>query len=176
MKLFHVITTAILLSLVLLLPVNASAKEFRGHISGTQFPTAYDANDDGRLAVAHEGNGRFTHLGKVTARGMSETLGTTENPACSEVEIGLEGFYFHLILTAANGDMLFTEQSALDACWNFLDASWWGVFHMQITGGSGRFAGATGQFDCDIAGYPLFIPDNNPFAYTWEGDCYGELE
>ncbi len=176
MKLFHVITTVILLSLVSLLPANASAEEFRGHMSGTQFPTAYDSNDDGMVASVEDGTGRFSHLGKVTVKGIHENSGLIENPSCSETEVGIGAFYFHLIFTAANGDMLFTEQFALDACWNLLDASWQAIFHMQITGGTGRFTGATGQFDCDIAASPLFIPENNPFAYTWEGDCYGELE
>ena len=124
MKLFNIITSMILLSLFVLLPLNASAEEFQGHISGTQFPTAYDFNDDGLLAFVDDGTGRFTHLGKTTVKGMHENSGLTENPACSETEVGLLAPYFHVIFTAANGDMLFTEQYAMEACYDFLDASW----------------------------------------------------
>lgn len=163
------------LALSLVFPMMASASEFHGTMSGTQFSTVYDSNDDGQLANSIEGVGNFTQLGKATAKGMNEMLGVTENPACSEYEIGLEQFYFHFILTAANGDMLFSEQYAIEACWNFMDATFWGIHHMQITGGTGRFAGATGYFDCNNAGVPLFNPEFEIVGYTWGGDCHGEL-
>lgn len=163
------------LVLSLVLPMTASASEFHGTLSGTQFSTAFDSNEDGQLANSIEGVGNFTQLGKTTARGFNEMLGLTDNPACSEYEVGLEQFYFHMILTAANGDMLFTEQLALEACWNFMDATWWGVHHMQITGGTGRFADATGYLDCDNAGDPLFNPDFVIVGYTWQTQCHGEL-
>jgi hypothetical protein len=164
-----------LLVLSLFLPVTASALEFHGTMSGTQFPTAYDSNDDGNFGDLIEGVGNFTGLGKTTSRGFAETLGVTENPACSEDEVGLDHFYFHFIMTAANGDMLFAEEKAVELCWNFVDATFWGTHHFQITGGTGRFTGATGYYDCDNAGVPLFSPDFDLVGYTWGGQCRGEL-
>jgi len=163
-----------LLVLGLALPATVSAVEFHGHLSGTQFETGFDSNDDGTLAASIEGTGKFTHLGRMTARGMNEILGLADISACSAVP--LEHSYFHMILTASSGDMLFTEQSAGGVCWNPQGFSWWAIHHMEITGGTGRFAGATGHFDCDNAGYPLLIPEYGPLGYTWEADCSGELE
>ena len=175
MKLFHVITTATLLSLALLFSVSASAKEFHGHFSGTQFQSAFDINDDGVGAPDLEGTGRFTQLGNITFRGTSEAFTWDQASWCSDTEILVEVYYFYMVFTVPNGDMLVTEMFDGQVCFDILDFSWESINHFQVTGGTGRFAHATGNFVCEAKAKPL-----NPLNYRmgdyYEGDCEGDLE
>jgi hypothetical protein len=102
---------------------------FRGSIEGTEI----DVVQGTTLSVAGNGTGIATHLGRFTA-----TWGATVN-LLDNSGVGS----FHLI--AANGDSVFTthvgQAEPTDTP---------GVFQVveinTITGGTGRFAGATGSF------------------------------
>jgi len=160
---------------ILLSPVVAGAAEFHGRLAGTQFDTTLDTNADGYTVADIEGTGRFTHLGKMTARGINEGL-EWNGTFCSDTELKLDTAYFHMILSAENGDMLFTEQSSVELCWDYVTYAWTATHHFQITGGTGKFDGATGQFDCENAGIPLLTHLDAPVGYTWECECSGDLE
>lgn len=160
---------------ILMSPAVAGAAEFHGRLAGTQFDTSYDPDGDGTTVADIEGAGRFTHLGTMTARGVNEGL-PWDGAFCSATELRLDTAYFHMILSAENGDMLFTEQTSVELCWDFTDFSWTATHHFQVTGGTGKFAQATGQFDCYNAGSPLLTHLFAPVGYTWEAECSGELE
>lgn len=72
--------------------------------------------------------------------------------------------------------MLFSEQSSVELCWDYLAFSWTATHHFQITGGTGKFARATGHFDCFNAGSPLLTHLGAPVGYTWQADCRGVLD
>lgn len=164
------------LAVCLFVTQGASAAEFHGTLSGTQFPAAVDTNSDGAFANEIVGTGRFTKLGKTSARGLNEVLPWDTSSMCSDTEILLESYFFHMIMTAENGDMLFTEQTDLELCYDVTDNSWDAVHTMDITGGTGRFSGATGSLVCENAGSPLYSPDLDTVGYTWETYCHGNLE
>lgn len=166
----------VLFALGSLFSMNVSAKEFHGHMSGTQFSTAFDSNGDGQVANDTQGTGRFTQIGRFTLKGANETLPWDGSSFCSATKIRLEQFYFHMVFTVENGDMLFTEQTAGDVCWDFLDFTWWANHEVQIVGGTGRFTHATGYFNCYNVGSTLLNPLNAVVGNTWEAECQGELE
>ena len=165
----------VLLAVILILPAAASAAEFHGRLAGTQVNTTDDTDGDGMYIAHIEGTGRFTQLGKMTARGINEGL-PWDGSFCSATELRLDTFYFHMILSAENGDMLFSEQSSVELCYDFIDFTWTATHHFDITGGTGKFAQATGQFDCENEGSPLLTPLNDPVGYTWETVCQGSIE
>jgi hypothetical protein len=164
------------LALVFFVSTSVNAAEFHGRLAGTQFNTDFDTNGDGSYVTEIEGVGRFTHLGKVTARGINEGLPWDGASFCSATELALDTFYFHMVLAAENGELLFTEQSSVELCFDFTDSSWTAMHHFQIVGGTGKFRHATGQFDCDNAGEALFTPLDMEIGYTWETECQGEIE
>jgi hypothetical protein len=169
-------SVAVLLAMILFSPAPANAAEFHGRLAGTQFNTDYDTNEDGFAAANIQGTGRFTHLGKMTANGANEVYWDGAS-FCPGGELEMDTYYFHMVLSGESGDMLFTEQTSGGVlCWNPGDASWTATHPMQIVGGTGKFSQATGHFDCDNAGKPLFNPDFLPIGYTWEAECQGENE
>ena len=122
--------TALLLTVALAGSV-AAAKEvpFRGSIQGVeiadvQFPV---------LFVDGSGSGRATHLGRFTMTYELEVDLLTHETSGSSV------------FTAANGDSLSTEITGLGTPTANPDVVSVVEVH-TITGGTGRFAGATGSF------------------------------
>ena len=122
--------TAVLLTVALAGPAAAGKPvPFHGSIQGieiadVQFP---------RLFVDGSGSGRATHLGRFTVT--------------YEVEVDLlthETFGSYLF-TAANGDSLATDITGLGTPTENPDVHSIVEVH-TITGGTGRFAGATGSF------------------------------
>ena len=122
--------TAVLLTVALAGPAAAGKRvPFHGSIQGieiadVQFP---------RLFVDGSGSGRATHLGRFTVT--------------YEVEVDLlthETFGSYLF-TAANGDSLATDITGLGTPTENPDVHSIVEVH-TITGGTGRFAGATGTF------------------------------
>jgi hypothetical protein len=106
---------------------------FKGGLDGDVTHTAVDAHTD---FVVVEGTGTATRLGRfeVTA---AHFVNTVERTAA--------GTY---VFTAANGDTLtaeFTGQASLTATPGVLHV----VETATITGGTGRFEGATGEFVVD---------------------------
>ena len=92
------------------------------------------------VLVVSSGEGRVTHLGRFTMTSPHLTFLDT---------FALEG---EQIFTAANGDVLtatFTGQLAPNAEGNLE-----GALEAIITGGTGRFAGATGSYDFHIVARP----------------------
>jgi hypothetical protein len=122
--------TAMLLTLALVIPVVAApAVPFRGSVQAVenlnvQFPMIF---------VDASGGGNATHLGRFTVSYEVEvTL-----PAGTGVGTA--------VFTAANGDLLFTEftgqaEPTADPDVSFIEET------QTITGGTGRFEGASGSF------------------------------
>lgn len=90
------------------------------------------------LALPRRGSGTFTRLGRVWF----------EIQHCTALTGPTTGLFGDgtITITAANGDQLYLTHSGTfelvqdaDGLWSYVDLDWW------VTGGTGRFAGATGQ-------------------------------
>jgi hypothetical protein len=128
--------TGILLTAALAVPVTAAQQvpfqgriQVRDQVTAVEFPT---------LSLDGSGTGNATHLGRFTMTFQAEvTLGSPITGTGSA------------IFTAANGDMLFTEFTAQANPTADPDVSLL-VETYDITGGTGRFAGADGSFTIEI--------------------------
>ena len=96
-----------------------------------------------------------THMGTGTASGSSFVAGFP--PACGS---GTTPTSSSLDLTAANGDILFTETTS-QVCQSGAPASFVSTGTYTITGGTGRFADATGS---GKASSTSVFPGNPTFA------------
>jgi hypothetical protein len=113
--------------------MNATSLPFRGDISGTMKGVF---TPPATLEIHLSGEGKATHLGRFTSE--EHTVGTFPNP----VATGTWAF------TAANGDQLFatTESTGTPVGPGIDDVK----TVATITGGTGRFADATGTFTAVI--------------------------
>ena len=116
-------------------PVN---EELHGHVTGLVYSPTFPGGDDcdGRCSEPSQwistmsGTGQISHLGRVTW--------TTEQ--CFQLFAGTFGDAV-VVVTAAAGDMLFgTYGGVMTGEATFADT-------MVITGGTGRFAGASGTIE-----------------------------
>ena len=106
---------------------------------------------------AYQGSGTASHLGNSTIVGTVQAVGPASS--CSD------GFAArHMItLTAANGDQLFLVVTD-DSC-QVAPGVYEGTGTYEITGGTGRFAGATGSGTFDGRG----DFNTGTFLQTFEG-------
>ena len=140
MKRFHIGTSVLLTVLAVTLAGTAI-----GAAKGTNRPLKLEgqativSGDLGEVQTT-AGSGFGSHLGKVTSSG------TVQFGAPVGTQVPGEGTQ---VFTAANGDQLFTSFSGvLDL--NTLTAT----VPFTITGGTGRFEGATGTFTAEIEADP----------------------
>jgi hypothetical protein len=152
-----------LLAIALLLPLTTAfakksdvenVKPMKGEFWGT-WQSDYMGDPDATDA----GNGLFTHLGR------SSFLGTLTTTWISELEGSVEGI---ITLTAANGDKLYVEVAGtqtMNPLFTFSDF----IGPYTITGGTGRFEGATGAGTI-TAHLTINWPDCK------DGDITGSLE
>jgi hypothetical protein len=152
--------SASLFSLCLLLvlgasesPAAAKSLPFKGSVSAT-WDNIFDAfGPDG---ATFEGGGPVTHMGKTTQTGI---LFLSSKPNAD----GRFPGHGSVTITAANGDQLtFDYQGLLDP----VTGEGKGTF--CFTGGTGRFANATGRgiFDALI---DLSLPDDQPMTVSLDG-------
>lgn len=124
----------------------ADAVPFKGRFEGTQTVTPLTPP---LASVETEVNGTATHLGRFTME-LPHTVNFATRAAQGTCTI-----------VAANGDTLvasFTGQAQLGAIVSIVE-------HATITGGTGRFAGATGRFTIER----LFDPAAGTTGGSFEG-------
>ena len=146
------------LCLLLLLGVGAMPAAAKSVPFGGRVSAVWDNIFDGLFAppATFVGGGPVTHMGKTTQRGTL-TLGAAVAP---DVFPG----YGSVTITAANGDQLtFDYEGFLNA------ATGEGVGTFTFTGGTGRFADATGggNFDALI---DLSLPEAQPMTVVLDGE------
>ncbi len=119
------------------IPVSAAATHevpFTGTYSGTAVLTS-------PTSATFSGKGIATHLGSSTNEGDSVVTGPD-----SSCPGGLANDH-HETLTAANGDTL--SLISYDVACPMSPGTFHGIGHWVVTGGTGRFSGATGQGSFD---------------------------
>ena len=125
------VTLVVVALIVLAVPATAgTAVPFKGRVQGAETSTMIDP---GHLSVTRENTGNATHLGHFTAVEHFVVDLTTLPPTATGTEV----------FTAANGDLVFATTfgvaTPIPGTTNLsLEET------VTITGGTGRFAGATG--------------------------------
>ncbi len=106
------------------------------------------------VQIVAAGGGEFTHLGKSTM----------VSPHTTNIFTGLtEG---EQIFTAANGDTLTAFCSGVPV-FDPVSGIVQGTLACDVTGGTGRFADATGSYTFSLVGHPFLLPDGGlGFATT----------
>jgi hypothetical protein len=138
---------AALMTLTVLAPAAAGSSDrpFKGFLVGGGDP-ALDGGCPYGLRTDSWGSGEVTHLGLAT---MTSSHCTPLTPATEPQPISGVGRF-----VAANGDILeMTYTGMADPIIPFIEGApiraW---SHHVITGGTGRFADATGEFDMTVTG------------------------
>jgi len=155
MRVTRLVLSLLVLSIVLTAPISgANSVPFKGSWTGVTvsadltFPV---------VAVVSEGTGQLTHLGRYF---MS-------SPHTSHVFTGET--IGDQIFTAANGDMLTASCAGFPLPQD--DGTVVGPLDCEITGGTGRFEGATGEYVFFLVASPL--ADGSGFAT--EAEITGEI-
>ena len=176
-RIAHRPTVAWLLVIGLLSASPALAQQIKGTFTGSYFPVLSDYDGDGipNSVTASEMSGVATVFGRFSSRsfGASEFRGEY----CSETEVKLNWVDDTAVYTAANGDVLYAlfapepgePESRL--CFSFLDSTFQATVHLKISGGTGRFAGATGQLI--VASTGVLAPSG--LGGFWQGSLSGHV-
>ena len=129
--------------------------------SGVNHPTMVDTNADGQPANA--GSFQITGSpGKATAVSLAEftPLAFVGTPGCElRAELVQESF----VSTFSDGSMLFFHVAAAHNCVNIATFEIGGQMSGWITGGTGRFEGATGTYEVV---FEAFLVGTTQAAYT----------
>lgn len=155
----------------------ALAQEIAGTFAGSHFPVLSDYDDDGvpNSVTANEMTGVATVLGRFAGRsfGASEFSGEY----CSDTEVKLNWVADTAVYTAANGDVLYAVFAPeagdpnSELCFNFLDNTFRATVYLKISGGTGRFASATG--DLVVASTGVLAASG--LGGFWQGTLRGHL-
>jgi hypothetical protein len=147
MRSLNFLFSLVVLSLTAAAPMDAAAERpFKGSWSGVT--VSADPTNFPVVAVVAEGSGQLTHLG-----GFDMTSPHTSNVFTGET-IGDQ------IFTAANGDMLTAFCEGFPVFQPTGNVA--GALDCEITGGTGRFAGASGSYEFFLVATPL--ADGSGFA------------
>jgi hypothetical protein len=158
----------------------AQAREIhlRLSYSGSALSTQGDTNHDGIKA----GLGTVScksNLGRCTAQGVGEAV--VAGPAtCPNGSAGIDltllpGTGHGVTRFEESGDLLFGQLSSETVCYDPSTGTQFKSGTDTITGGTGRFAGATGQTEFRGTQWPLYVDaDGNGFA-AQEGTVTGTI-
>lgn len=150
-------------------PIEAASREIHVRLkySGSTV-TRQDSNHDGLRSalgiLACESN-----LGRCTAQGVGEAVsagpGTCPNGHAGLTYALLPGTGHGFTRFEKTGDLLFSEVISETACYDISTGVLFKSGTDNITGGTGRFAGATGQTQFQGTQWLLYIDaDGNAFA------------
>ena len=144
----------------------AAETNFKQQASGASHPTMIDTNGDGFFAsaVSFQVKGKF---GKATLLGIAEF--TDFMPyGVSGCELRAELVQESFVETFKDGSMLFFVATSGFNCLNLATFEAGGEFVGTITGGTGRFAGATGTWTTEFEAFVVsqFV---NAFTATTTG-------
>ena len=166
----------------LMIATMAEAKEFTMRYSGWGVSTKIDLNEDLRPAVSstYEGTGTF---GKSTSNMLGElALEFSFDDSCSPGVI-IELATTTMVTRYQNGDLIFfvlddPEYNPSTVCFSFATDTGYFTLNLLITGGTGRFEGATGWAIMTTVMHPplAWEPDGSNAAHSaFSGSLEGEI-
>src|SRR5689334_23344234 len=161
------VTIGLMLSCVIALGSNmteAGQLPLKGSYSGTFVNTQTDTNRDHLKASLTTSSGKGT-FGESSFQGVSEYVSSEHNTTCPNGEAELTLLREQLPKTApahfvqrfeSTGDLLFSEFSSSTICVDLSTGMQFFSTAIQITGGTGRFEGATGTGETSGTAQTLF--------------------
>jgi hypothetical protein len=146
---------AVGLGMVLVMAValgSAEAKhfdlDFYSEVSGSYVSegTRIDTDKDGRTADLDLTSGKSNHLGEITTQDVAEWPSAFSYERCPNGQMGYKGSLVSgfFVIRSENGDLLFGKFTAGTNCFDFITNSASISLEGGFTGGTGRFAGASG--------------------------------
>jgi hypothetical protein len=156
MRATRFVFSLLMLAMVVPIPIGAKSVPFKGTWSG--LTVSADPTNFPVVAVVSDGTGELTHLGRYFM-----TSPHTSNVFTGET-IGDQ------IFTAANGDMLTASCAGIPVMQENGDVI--GTLDCEITGGTGRFEGATGEYVFFLHARPR---TDGGLGYATEATFTGEI-
>lgn len=123
---------------------NAESKLYHARFTGSASPTGVDTNGDGEAATPGASQGR-SNLGAFTTQSWDELLPWDGQTFCGPTHVQLQYRFFELLQTFADGSRLFSQLTSGTLCFDFTTGAAEADIDSEVVGGSGRFAGASGQ-------------------------------
>ena len=180
------LTIGLMLSCVIVLgsgKAEAGKIPLKGSFSGTFVATQTDTNGDGQKA-AFASVGTKGTLGSGTIQGVNEFV--FSGPAtCPNGNAGFEFTLLRPLLPAApaqfvqridsTGDLIFSEQTSNTLCFDPVTLIQFASGTSNITGGTGRFEGATGTVEFEATAKTLFEDAAGNFFGEQSGTYTGTI-
>jgi hypothetical protein len=149
-------------------------RPYKGTFAGTSLTSRIDLNNDGSLA-GWSTSVVNTNLGKSTNEGVVERRFVAAPGVCAagQVELGLvQGKGVSTFLST--GDQIFGETTSSTFCYDPATGNYSGHDTGIVTGGTGKFEGATGSIERSYTGTDLVI-DRDPASKQAFGRFSGEF-
>jgi hypothetical protein len=115
----------------------------RGTFEATVHPTGLDSNGDGEGSFFVPSQGR-TNFGAATREGWVEALPWDGATFCGPTHVQINYRFLESTLRVKDGSRLFMVLSSGALCFDYVNGSFAAAGESRVTGGTGRFAGATG--------------------------------
>jgi hypothetical protein len=170
---------ALIAGLILTISIETQAKEIpyrENQDSGSFVDSTIDTNSDGATAVFGQSNGKST-LGPMAHHFVSESaaLPLAVNISCPEGTLEFPLVRARSIRRFATGDMFFTESVSGASCVDPTAGTFTSHVRVNITGGTGRFAEATGSLDLKATGTFLVIDPAFRLFAAFAGEGSGTI-
>ena len=171
---FMLLIAIVALFTVVLAPAS-SAGRFNQEVSGSFTDTAIDTNGDGMAANIFTGGTKGTG-GSGSYDGVVEIM-FAETNLCDAGEIEGVVVAYSIVRRYGNGDLLFSRLVSGNVCFNPGNGTASIDVDAVITGGTGKFSGATGSYSAHYAVSAL-LPDNDGgLAHAaFSGNAVGSLD
>lgn len=161
-------TAIALVALVTLQPAEAGG--FNERVSGNFIDTAIDTNEDG--TQANYFSGVATGSGGATYEGLVEIAFIEPTGLCAAGEIQGDVVEYSIVRRYGNGDLLYSRLVDGTLCFDPAEGLANVIVNAELTGGTGRFADATGTYSADFT-VELLVAD--PFGGIGHGAFYGRV-
>jgi hypothetical protein len=159
----------------------APRAEAQGRFWGTSVADEIDADNDGNTGSTQTSRYRGP-FGNAQTQAHTELALWDEVSFCGPTSVLLVYRVFASVATYANGDQLYTDLSDGTACVNFVDGSFTAEINTDVTGGTGKFEGATGWSTLSASGQtvltdlgvPMQVPDR-PALSAFSGTTIDDI-
>lgn len=149
----------------------AAAGGFNENVSGNFIDTSIDTNGDGMAANYFSGVAKGS--GSPSYEGLVEVMfDEVPDGDCDETEVEGSLVNYSIVRRYANGDLLFSRSDDGTLCFDLASGLASLTINAEVTGGTGRHAGATGTYTADYT-VKLLVPD--PMGGIGHGAFYGSV-
>lgn len=134
----------------------AGADGFNEQVSGNFIDTAIDTNDDGSQANYFSGAAKGN--GSPTYEGLVEIAFTAPTGLCDSGIVEGEVVEYSIVRRYKNGDLAFSRLMSGSVCFDIATGTADLTIEAAVTGGTGKFDGATGSYTANYT-VQLLVPD-----------------